>query len=132
MNKKIISIVIVSMFLLIGIVSASADNSIILSNVSIEKSKEITSPCPLAKFYHIKGSGEGIAIAFQFGSILIIRAFPRISGFIQFEYYPLDDPNDISNYNLIGLMTMTFSGELIKPGDGTFQFEGDVFSYWCK
>ena len=124
MKKKIISFGIISMFLLVGVASATTSTSI-QSSISSEREQEQPPqpgfPDPLPK--HIKGYGTGIA--FKVGRILfMIAKLPDTTITCDVTYN--SDPDTTITMYFSRLMAFGFTGNLVKDGS-SFEFEGDCW-----
>jgi hypothetical protein len=95
-------------------------------NLPKEKSEENVSSNSFKRL-HTSGSGE-LGMAFKFGNFLFARAKPKTS--IKLEWYYLENPDETYTEETCTLFSFSFAGELIKPGDGTFSFEGDSIFLW--
>jgi len=112
------------MFLLVGTITTSASNN----TVSIEKPEEAVSPKPLLepRYTNIVGSGKGIA--FKIGNFFLWAYDPPAD--ILLEYNRWNYPGKIT-LNCSSVIIIGFWGELIKPGDGTFEFTGSAWSMFA-
>lgn len=120
MKEKLIALGIISMFLLVGSITTSANNDIDSSVISIEKSEGIEPTRLIDK--HIIGEGQ-LGIALSTGTFLI--ALPQQGTSIHVVYYYYLLPTLIIERNVSFAILIGFDGILDQnTTTGTFSFEG--------
>ena len=124
MDKRLIVLGILSLFLLSSIATVSA--GINLENETLEK--DILPPEPI-KNYYLSGDGRGLAL--NFGGFLFLRAPWMSGGRINYISRNLNTGEE-EQHSSIWLISTTFDGTVSKVENGYFEFEGVVFGWLHK